>query len=161
MIQELLREDRLALWDRLIQGELIDQLELNQLVTKFVHAVPVEERIGCALLLAATNIASQESRAMRRNLVAALRYWFSHTGSKIRPPDLDPYGLKDAGLIELMGLYLSWPEAMLSVGGNPDDYTALKRVERKLKEKYEEEWDRVFGSSAPLTFAHGGEKNDR
>lgn len=155
MIQELLREDRLALWDRLIHGENVAQTELDQLVTKLAHDAPGEDRASCMLLLATANIASQGSRAMRRNLIAALRYWFSHTGSKIRPPDLDPRGLKDVGLIELMGLYLSWPEAMLSAGGNPDDYTALKRVEKKLKEKYEEEWERVFGSSAPFTFVRG------
>lgn len=161
MIEELLRADRLALWDRLIRGEAVEQAEIDQMVTKLAHDTSPEERAGCALLLAAAKIAREGSKAMRRNLTAALRYWFSYSGSKNRPPALNICAVKkhsrwkDAGLIDFMGLYISWPEAMCSVGGNPKDYSALNKVKNELERKYVEEWKRVFGSPAPFTFTHG------
>lgn len=151
MIQELLREDRLIFWDRLIRGESIDAEELDQLVIKLAHDASAEERVGSVFLLAAAKIARVGRRAMRRNLIAGLRYWFSHVGTKDRPPGFNSQAIRDAGLTEIMGLYLNWREAMLSVGGNPNDYSALKRLEKRLKEEYKKEWKRVFGSQAPFT----------
>jgi len=161
VIEELFREDRLALWDRLIRGDVVEQAEIDQMVTTLAHDASPEERASCVLLLAAAKIAREGSKATRRNLTAALRYWFSYSGSKNRPSDLNICTDKkrsrwrDAGLIDFMGLYLSWPEAMCSVGGNPRDYSAFSKLKDNLKEKYAEEWERVFGSPAPFTFTHG------
>lgn len=146
MNQELLREDRLALWDRLIHGERVELKELDQLVTKLAHDASDEDRVSSVLLLAAAQIARVGRRAMRRNLVAALKYWFSHVGTKDRPSKVDSRKIENCGLIDIMGLYLTWPEASGTV-----DYTALKRIEECLKEKYMKEWERLFGSSAPYT----------
>lgn len=159
MIQELLREDRLIFWDRLIQWEIVELKELDQLITKLAHDASAEEKASSVLLLAAALVARVERRAMRRNLVAALRYWFSHVGTKDRPPQLkeceDFYRLNSGGLLDFMGLYLSWSEAMCSVGANPNDYSALKRLEKRLKQAYEKEWERLFGSSVPPIITHG------
>jgi len=156
--QELLREDRLAFWDRLIHGESVEFEELDQLVTKLAHDASDEDRINSVLLLAAAQIARVGRRAMRRNLVAALRYWFSHVGTKDRPSKFDPRKIENCGLIDIMGLYLTWPEALASVlaaKSRTADYTALKRIERCLEEEYMKEWERLFGSSAPYTTTHG------
>ncbi len=161
MIEKLLRADRLALWDRLIRGEAVEQAEIDQMVTKLAHDTSPEERASCILLLAAAKIAREGSKAMRRNLIAALRYWFSYSGTKIRPPDLSICNdkkhsrWKDAGLIDFMGLHISWSEAMCSVGGNPKDYSAFSKIKNTLKNEYKKEWGRVFDSSAPFTFTHG------
>lgn len=158
MIERLLREDRLAFWDFLIQGETVEREELDLLVTKLVHDASEEERVASILLIASSRIAIEESAAMRRNLVAALRYWFSRCGAEDRPARLDFASLRNAGLIDFMGLYLNWEEAMRTVGRNPKkriDYTALKRLEKKLKEHFVKEWERILGSSPPSILSEG------
>jgi len=149
MSSSLLREDRLALWDRLLRGEPVRPEDCGQLVSQVSHDASPEERAGSILLLASIRIAEEANRAMRRNLRAALRYWFSHTGTKDRPPKLRLRDLSDAGLERVIGLYLSWPEAMESVGGNPKDYTALKRLESTLRARCANEWRERFGSTPP------------
>jgi len=145
----MLREDRLVFWDRLLRGERVDPVECRELMTRLAHEAPPEEKSGCILLVASVCLAREGNRAMQRNLRAALRYWFSHSGTKERPETFDPCELQDGGLETVVGLYLSWPEAMLSVGGNPDDYTAMKRLERRLRAKCVEEWERQFNTPAP------------
>ena len=144
-----LREDRLAIWDRMIRGERIPSEESREIVGRFAHDTSSEERTGLVLQLASVELANEGSKATRTNLRAALRYWFSHTGTKDRSEHLNPRDLLDAGLEDVIGLYLSWPEAMESVGGKGTDYSALKRIERRLRAKCAEEWERQFGSSAP------------
>jgi len=159
VIRELLREDRLSFWDRLIQGERVKQSEVASIVTKLAHAAPPEERTSCILLLAAARISEEESKTMQRNLVAALRYWFSYAGTKSSSADcknlLTESKWRDMDLLTCMGLYLSWSEAMCSVGASGDDYTALKRLKDTLRNKYSKEWQRTFGSPSPSNFAHG------
>lgn len=157
MIKELLREDRLCFWDRLIQGQRVRQSEVAEVVTKLAHDAPPEERAGCILLLSAARISEEGSKAMQRNLVASLRYWFSYVGTEHSAADikirLKKSKWRDMDLLACMGLQLSWPEAMHSVGAG-SDYTALNRLKEALKSRYSEEWQRTFGSSAPLNFAH-------
>jgi len=149
MNSDLFREDRLSFWDRLIRGEQVPSEECEELVTGLVHDASPEERIGCILLLASVGIASDGTKAMRRNLRAALRYWFSHTGTKDRPENLEPRDLLEAGLEDVIGLYLNWPEAMGSVEGSKVDYTAKERIEKLLRARCAKEWQKRFGSSAP------------
>lgn len=159
MIKELLREDRLCFWDRLIQGQRVRQSEVAEVVTKLAHDAPPEERAGCILLLSAARISEEGSKAMRRNLVASLRYWFSYVGTEHSAADiksrLKKSKWRDMDLLTCMGLQLSWSEAMHSVGANGIDYTALNRLKDALKSTYSKEWQKTFGSSAPLDFAHG------
>jgi len=149
MNASLLREDRLMIWDRLIRGERIPPAQSQEIVSRLAHDASSEEKAGSVLLLASVGLANEGSRAMRRNLRAALRYWFSHTGTKDRPEHLNPRDLQDAGLDRVIGLYLNWPEAMKSVGGNGENYSALKQLERQLRARCADEWQRQFGSSAP------------
>lgn len=155
MMQEILREDRLVVWDRLLRSGNVELEEVERLVTKLSRDTTEEEQLGSVLLLAVAKIATVERGATRRNLTAALRYWFSHTGTKDRPLTFVPRGLEDVGLVDLMGLYLTWPEAMRSVGGNPNDYSALKRLEQELREHCAKEWERVFGCSPPSVLTEG------
>jgi len=86
---------------------------------------------------------------MRRNLQAALRYWFSHSGTKDRPEPFSAHSLRDTGVGSAVGLHLSWPEAMQSVGANPNDYSALSRVQSLLRARYVDEWEASFESPVP------------
>jgi hypothetical protein len=150
MNADLFREDRLSFWDRLIRGVHVPPEECEGLLARLVHDdCPDENRIGCILLLASVGIASDGTKPMRRNLRAALRYWFSHTGTKDRPENLEPRDLLDAGLEDVIGLYLNWPEAMGSVEGNKIDYTAKERIEKQIRARCAKEWKKRFGSSAP------------
>jgi len=159
MIADLLREDRLSFWDRLIQGEGVKKPEVSSIVEKLAHDAPSEERVGCIVLLAAARISEEGSKTMRRNLIAALRYWFSYSGTKSNSDDLKNLltesKWRDMDLLTCMGLHLSWREAMHSVGGNGDDYTALKRLKDALRDTYSKEWQRTFGSPPPSNSAHG------
>ncbi|HDL85539.1 MAG TPA: hypothetical protein ENH11_04310 [Candidatus Acetothermia bacterium] len=135
------------------------QPEVSSIVAKLAHDAPPEERVGCMVLLAAARISEEGSRAMQRNLVASLRYWFSYAGTKSSSADLKELltesKWRDMDLLTCMGLYLSWPEAMHSVGASGDDYTALKRLKDALRSRYSKEWQKTFGSPAPSNFAHG------
>ena len=152
MIHRLLREDRLVFWDLLVRGNIVERGELDQFVTKLVHDASAEERVASILLIASSRIAIEESAAMRRNLVAALRYWFSRCGAEDRPTRLDFASLRKGGLLDFMGLRLNWEEALRTVGRNSKksiDYPALKRLEKKLKEYFAKEWEQILGSSPP------------
>lgn len=159
MITELLREDRLGLWDLLIRGEQISQSEVRETIAKLAHDAPQEERASCILLLAAAGISEDGSKAMQRNLVAGLRYWFSYVGTKSSTDAiktlLSQQKWRNMDLITCMGLYLSWSEAMHSVGANGDDYAALNRLKTILKNRYSKEWEKAFGRSVPFTLSHG------
>ena len=149
MNADLLREDRLAFWDRLIRGVQVPPAECDDLLTQLAVNADPEEQAGCILLLASVGIANEANRAMRRNLRAALKYWFSHTGTKESREAPGLHDVQEGGLESVIGLYLSWPEAMESVGGNPNDYSALKRLESLLRARCVEEWERRFGTPAP------------
>lgn len=159
MISKLLREDRLCFWDLLIQGAQVTRSEVNETVSKFVHDASSEEKASCVLLLAAAKI-SEESNPMRRNLVAALRYWFSNVGTRNVSPEfkalLNKPKWRDMDLLTCMGLYLNWPQAACSVGGNPRDYTALTRLQNELRRRYFHEWEKLFGSPPSITITNRG-----
>jgi len=149
MNELLLREDRLSIWDRLIRGEPVSMEECDELVGRLASDACPEEKSACMLLLASVRVSNERSEAMRRNLRAALRYWFSHSGSKDRPEPFDPTVLDGTGLESALGLYLSWPEAMESVGRTTVDYTALNRITELLRTRCAEEWKDRLGSSPP------------
>ena len=74
-----------------VAGEKVAPEEVEACLLPFARAVSEEKGgarcwvraapYGCAVL------AQDGSYAMRRNLRAALRYWFSRVGTKDRPPD--------------------------------------------------------------------------
>jgi len=156
MTSDVTTEERMVLWDRLVRGEEVDAMEIGDLIPRLAHDASDDERSACVLLLASVHVASRERRAMRRNLCAALRYWFSQSGSEDRPDNVDPDSLRNVGLESIVGLRLRWPEAMRSVGANPNDYSALKRIEKRLREQCVIEWERLFNCAPPTELSERG-----
>lgn len=149
MIGTVLRDERLVHWDRLIRGERTARSELSELVSKLAHEATDSERAGSVLLLAANRFMESARPSSRWRLRAGLWYWFSQNGTHDRPKGFRVKQLAKAGLADLAGLYLTWPEVMEAMGKNPNDYTPLKRIEADLKTHFDEEWKSVFGNEAP------------
>lgn len=154
MDPQLVREDRLTVWDRLLRGEEIPSQELRFLQS-VGRDIPDDEKPGVILLLAAVELMNSGTAAVRRNLTAALRYWFSHTGSKTDKTLISPGRLKEGGLMEFLGLHLTWPEAARTAKAD-GSYAALKRIEKKLQEECKRQWESIFGNPAPWDLAGGG-----
>lgn len=155
--------ERLEFWDMLLRGAEVNPELLRSLASKAGRDAEEEEKASWVLLLAAAELMSTESLAGRRNLLAYLRYRFSQTAQPFRPKDFDPRRLEGVGLERIVGLKLTWEEALLSVGrvirSTKDiDYSALKRTEAKLKERSRQWWAELFGQ--PPKVLEGGEEND-
>jgi hypothetical protein len=159
-LDTMLREERLELWDDLVRGRPVSKERLRSVLLPVSREVSGNEKLCCALLWAAARISREASPAMRRNLTALLRYWFSQEGVPGQPAGFDRCSLAGAGLGEVMGLGLSWPEAMESVGGNPKDYTALVRVTALLRKECLVAWKEMFGESVPRVLAEGGDDHE-
>lgn len=141
------QETRLALWDLLLRGVHVSAEAAQGELFPLTRATFTTDTESSILLLAAVNVISTGSTAVRRNLQAALRYWFSRQGTKHRPHQLNPRkDLEGAGVVQIMGLYLTWREAQESVGGNPSDYTALERITEAIRREYVAQWTRLCGS---------------
>jgi len=149
VIGEVLRDERLVLWDRLIRGERVSRSELGNIVSRLVHDASDSERAGSVLLFAAVRFIESARPSSRWRLQAALWYWFSQNGTSDRPNGFRVKNLRDPGLADLSGLYLTWPEVMEAMGRNPKDYSALKRIETDLTSYVSEEWVTLFGTEAP------------
>ena len=154
MDPQLAREERLAIWDRLLRGEGVPREELRFLQS-VGRGIPDDEKPGVILLMAAVELMNSGTAAVRRNLIAALRYWFSHTGSKLDKTQIQPEKLREGGLMEFLGLHLTWPEAAGTMEADAS-YAALKRIEKKLQEECKRQWENVFGNPAPWCPAGGG-----
>jgi len=156
----LWREERLAHWDLLLSAGTFCLADVETLVARSAREETGADRAACVLLLAAARLAHRGQVRGRRNLRAALRYWFSHTGTRDRPDELALDQLKVGGLLDFIGLYLTWPEALATVGvpmTGAINYMALKRAEQQLRKQCAAEWTRLFGSTAPSTLMEGGE----
>lgn len=149
MISSILRDERLAFWDRLIRGERIEQAEFDGLISRLAHDASDDERAGTVLLFAVAQYREKMRPSSRWRLQAALWYWFSQTGTLDRPARFTPSRLRGAGLADLAGLHLTWPEVMKAQGKNPNDYSPLKRIEKDLMALVEEQWIALFGKQPP------------
>jgi len=152
-----LREERLGVWDALVAGHTVSEDRVREAILPAARETSEDEKLCSSLLWAAAKVSRSASPAMRRNLTAVLRYWFSQEGFIEQPPDLAPASLTSAGLDEVMGLGLSWPQAMESVAGNPKDYTALVRVTTLLRKECASAWREMFGTAIPRVFVEGGD----
>jgi len=151
MISGSLREERLALWDMLIRGETVSRADVSVVLLGLTHEASDAERAGSVLLLAAIRYLEASRPSSRWRLRAGLWYWFSHTGTHSRPDGFRLSRLKRSGLADLAGLFLTWPEVMKALGKNPNDYSALTRIQKELTELFGAEWKKLFGTSSPLT----------
>jgi len=148
-------EERLEVWDLLLREETPARSVLEHLAGAARGQSSDEERLSTAMLVAVAALLGNARRAARRNLMALLRYRFSQLGAKSRPHGLDPRELANPDMLGLMGLHLTWPEAMLSVGGNPADYTALSRTEKAVRAEFLTQWGRIYGTTPPDSLTHG------
>ena len=137
MIKDLSpKEERLDYWDKLLRGrglEEVDRETLNSCCLPLAKERSNKERVSTVLLFAAAELARTGTEATKKDLVALLRYWFSKQGKEIRPKNFDPKEIEDPGIDGVVGLGLTWGEAMESVGKNPDNLMALSRIKQKLK----------------------------
>jgi hypothetical protein len=149
MTNTAFREERLAIWDALIRGETTSRLDTDALFLGLAHDASDSERSGSALLLAAIRYLETTRPSSRWRLRAALWYWFSRAGTHDRPARFRLPQLKQCGLADLAGLYLTWPEVMKAIGRNPNNYSVLQRIQTDLMDLFGEEWKRLFGTSPP------------
>jgi hypothetical protein len=152
------REERLEHWDRLLSGETVHLSDVETLVIQYSRDAADEERAACVLLLAAARLSCKGQLRARRNLQAAFRYWFSHTGTESRSDPLPIDRLQRGGLADYLGLYLNWDEALATVGVRSTggiNYMALRRAERGLKVQCASEWVQLFGTPAPASIFEG------
>ena len=151
-IDTILHDERLVLWDHLIRGEPVSRSEISKLISKLARNASDAERTGSVLLLAAVRFLERARPSSRWRLRAALWYWFSQNGTRERPTKFRVKHLRNAGLADLAGLYLTWPEVMEAVGRkNTEDYSPLKRIEADLMAYVIEEWITLFGKEVPAT----------
>jgi len=155
MIQTVLREERLTVWDCLLRGIRVEPDELDTLLTKLAHAVSGEERAGTVLLVAVVRLSLSGTEPQRQKLLAILRYYFSHAGSRVVPENEIQEAWTDIGLSGVMGLQLNWAEAMRSVGRNGTNYTDLTRTKNLIRNQCRVEWLRMFGPSVPAELENG------
>ena len=149
VIGSILRDERLVFWDRIIRGERVVQAELRELLSRLAHDASDNERAGTVLLFAVVRYRETIRPASRWRLQAVLWYWFSQTGTRDRPGHFKVKSLRGAGLADLAGLYLTWPEVMKALGKKPTDYSPLKRAEKELMSLVDEQWVALFGSQPP------------
>ncbi|RLC72166.1 MAG: hypothetical protein DRI26_03550 [Chloroflexi bacterium] len=153
MQAELVREARLALWDRILRGEEPPSEELSYL-KKAACDLSDEDKLSVVLLFAAAEIASRGGPS-QRHLIAALRYWFSQAGSAAAREHLDLEEISQGGLPECLGTHLRWPEAAQTIGISPNNYMALKRITESLRQECVRQWEKLFGGPVPLALLRG------
>jgi hypothetical protein len=154
-LTDVLREERLTVWDRLLRGEAVQVAQVRELVVRLAHDAPDDERAATVLLLAAVKLSSRGTSTSRRKLLAVLRYFFSQVGTADLSSASDATAVIDGGLLEIMGRKLSWPQAIRSVAGNERDYKALTRTKDLLRRECRVEWQSLFGSTPPVGLGKG------
>jgi len=143
---------RLAFWQRLLREEPVSVEEVDCELKALVRDSAMTDRMAYVLLRACVKAVEAMTPAMKRNLRAALIHWFSLVGSPCDPErheSMDPRRIRS-----VVGQRLTWADCAKLVGGNPEDYTAHRRLVDRLQEAVRAEWDEAFGPSCPFP---GGE----
>lgn len=149
-----LKEDRLEYWSKLVRGKALTSKDIDHLRS---YSLPLAkentagERISTALLFGAAHLVSKGTSTTKVHLRAALIYWFSSQGEQMRPPGFDPRDFDPEGVEEVIGLDLTWKEAMETVDKNPNR-TAFSRIKDKLRRSSLQEWRNLFDCQPPQTF---------
>lgn len=143
---------RLAFWQRLVAEEVVTADDVDRELLPLVRGGPRGEQMAYVLLRACVTSAEGMGSAMKRNLRAALIHWFSHVGSPIDPERREP--VDPRWLSSVIGQRLTWADSARLVGGNPEDYSAYRRLVDCLQEAVRSEWERSFGTPCPFP---GGE----
>jgi hypothetical protein len=140
---------RLGMWQRILRDEAVPVSEIDRELLPLARDGAEGEKMPYILLRACLAAAEEMTPAMRRNLRAALVYWFSQTGSPVESGHREPADLGD--LRSVVGQRLTWSDCARLFGINPDDYTAYRRLVDRLEEAVRAEWQAAFGSACPLT----------
>jgi hypothetical protein len=139
---------RLEFWQRLLCEEAVRVIEVDRDLLRLARDGAMREKMAYVLLRACVMAAEEMTPAMRRNLRAALIHWLSSTGSapdSARQEPVDPGELRT-----IVGRRLTWAESARLVGGNPDDYSAYRRLVDHLQDVVRAEWESAFGSPCPF-----------
>jgi hypothetical protein len=143
---------RLGIWQRILRDEEVSLPEVDRDLLALARDGADGEKMSYILLRACLAASEEMTPAMRRNLKAALLHWFSHTGS---PVDENQRSTIDTGELKtVVGRRLTWSDSARLVGGNPDDYTAYRRLVDRLQDAVHNEWKAAFGSACPFVEAN-------
>lgn len=138
-------------WDRLLQDTPPELDEVDRELLTLARAGDFDQRVAFVLLRSCVAIARGGTPAMKRNLKAALVHWISNSGygdvsDRVVQDDLP------MTCYALMGQRLSWREAAILVGGNPNDYSAYSRLLERLVEECARTWRETFGEEREQPF---------
>jgi len=156
-LREMCDEARLAYWSRLLRGEFVTVEDLDRDILPLVRGAGVHEQKAYTLLCACSDLASNGSPSVRRNLKVAILYWFSNMGNGVERAETDETPLAEMDLHRIVGMKLTWREAAAAFGANPNDYSAYHRLLAKLKDRCDEHWRNRFGSADASPFPAGGQ----
>ena len=138
---------RLAFWQQLLQEVAISTEDIDRELLPLARAGTVEERTAYVLLRAAVVAFHDMTPAMQRNLKAAVIHWFSSVGSPAEDSFEELIDIHE--LRTIVGRRLTWADSTRLVGGNPNDYSAYRRLVDRLERAIREEWSRAFGELLP------------
>ncbi|MGD9676526.1 MAG: hypothetical protein AB7V19_07575 [Candidatus Bipolaricaulia bacterium] len=147
----LLRESRIAFWNRLYRGSPAKLEELDRELLSPTRESDDDDKMQFILLRACSAMFAEGSLATRRTLKALLLHGFASGGAgeceecETRLGELR----EDSDLFQVVDRHLTWQQAYSLVGGNPADYSARSRLCASLKEECQRQWEVVFGSRAP------------
>lgn len=154
-----MREERLFYLDMLLRGKEVGLERVRQLAAKASADAPEEEKAAWVFLLSVVELLRTGTPSQRCHLQAYLRYQISQAGRRQRRKPIDPQGLKQAGLDELLAIGpITWEEALepcRKTRGSVD-YSAKQRIEARLKEMCRRWWEELFGAP-PKVLTEGGE----
>lgn len=152
------QERRLVYWNRFL-GESPPLVgEIDRELLSFAREGNDEERQAFLLLRSCAQLAEEGSSATRKNLQAAVLYWFSQAGSE--DPDAETSGAgrrKVTNLYEVLGCRWTWQQSAEAVGRNPKDYSAYRRIIDRLRAVYERMWSEQFGRALQRREGHGSD----
>jgi len=136
---------RISFWQRLLVDESVSPSDVDEELLSLARVSSQEEKSAYVLLRAVVVAKQEMTDAMRRNLKAAILYWFSQTGTSeddAREVIVDPSRLET-----IIGRRLTWAECAKTVGGNPADYSAYTRLLDRLRSAIQAEWAHAFGAA--------------
>lgn len=144
----LLRESRIAFWNRLYRGSPAKLAELDRALLSPTREASDDDKMQFILLRACSAMFAEGSLATRRTLKALLLYGFASGGANECEARLGELQ-EDSDLFQVVDRRLTWQQAYSLVGGNPADYSARSRLCAALKEECQRHWEAVFGSRTP------------
>lgn len=152
-LRQEMQEVRMVFWDRILSDDPPSRAEMNGQLLAYSRSAAIDERMAFALLRACAEIAHGGTEATKRNLRIAMLCWFS--GGVSRAPQSLRHVDGIPHIYQIVGLNLTWHDAARLLKGNPDDYTARKRLLDQLKQACATEWKASFDGASGGPFEQG------